>query len=53
MSGRRIRGVEESPVGLESSIGWVLIGPRKSGGRSHVMHAGVSVEERLDDHLGS
>ena len=29
MSGRCIRGVEDSPVALESSIGWVLSGPMK------------------------
>ena len=59
MSGRCIRGVEESPVALESSIGWVLSGPMERGGRcsaanvvtTQVMRAGVSVEERLDDQL--
>ena len=49
MPGRCIRGVEDSPVALESSIGWVLSGPMKRGGccfaanvvTTHVMHAGV------------
>ena len=59
MFGRCIRGVEDSPVTLESSIGWELSGPMERGGRcsaantvtTQVMRDGVSMEERLYDQL--